>query len=229
VPWVIQADAYSTEGRLRVDPNPFVEKQTDVDLLSITPLRNQLIIRGAKALSPIMQTAGTALIAESIRRESIPVVHRYERFSYNPKWLQPAGMEPDPKVKYARRGLLSRPEYAQEEKFLRQQRLAQARYVKTPRAAGSALILGGRVIPVMAYGYVGYSLLTGQDIQHQKPTDPWGVTELVEATPDLIQMLKEDQTRVLTFGGQIGGAAIDWAQGAAARAIGFALLQGVFG
>lgn len=230
MPWAILVDAYSTGGRLQVVPNPFVKKETDVDLLSITPLRNQLIIRGAKALSPLIQTAGAGLVAESVRRQNVPVKHRYERFSYNPKSMQPAGMKPDPKIKHARRGMMSRPEYAQEEKFWKNRQRARARYVATPRVAGSALILGGRALPVLAVGYVGYNLLTGEDVPYQRPQyDPWGATEIAMALPGMIESFEQRQLDAITLGGEIGGAAVSWVQGAAARAIGFALLQGVFG
>lgn len=230
VPWQVPRSAYFTGGWLQAVPNPFVKrKQTDDESIWKTPLKNQLIMRGSKVVGIGLQTTGTALLAESVRRQTVPVQHRYERFSYMPKSYQPAGMKPDPKTKHARRGLTSRPEYAQEEKFWKQRKRAEARYVKTPRVAGASLILGGRVLPVMAVGYVGYNLLTGQSIEHQKPLDPWGASDIIMETPGMLETLREQQIDVLQFGGTLGSGAIDWAQGAAARALGFAVLQGILG
>lgn len=98
------------------------------------------------------------------------------------------------------------------------------------RTGGASMIIGGRALPVLATGYVGYNLLTGEDVPYQRPQyDPWGATETAMALPGMIESFEQRQLDAITLGGEIGGAALGWAQGAAARAIGFAFLQGVFG
>lgn len=238
MPWVVLVNAYSTGGRHLVEPRPFVEKPTsDEKPIWAQPLKNQLVLRGARLASPFMQATGTALLAESVRRQSVPIQHRYDRFSYNPRSMQPAGFKPDPRTKHARRGLMARPEYAQEEKFWKKRQRAQARYVKTPAVAGAGFIGLGKVLPVMAIGYIAYDVLTGDssDPYSESPEDVMGRTyfgsawEVIKYSPELAKSLHERNLETITLGGEIGAAAIDWAQGAAARAIGFALLQGVFG
>lgn len=252
MPWVIQADAYSTEGRLRVDPNPFVEKQTDVDLLSLTPVRNQLIVRGAKVLSPILQTTGAGLVGASYvmpternvmyllatKKQAKTTMFR-DNGTYKSAYKinRSRSRRGNYKTIYRKRGMYSDAKF-----FARNPPIgvkikitdpAKVVAAKTTRTSGAAMILGGRVLPVMAYGYIGYSILFGDG--EAVPDDPMSRTyfgaaaDLIQATPDLIDAFQRDQTQVLTLGGQIGGAAIDYAQGVAARAIGFALLQGVFG
>lgn len=204
----------------------------------------------------MFEYSGAALVAESVRRQNVPLMYRYDSFDWNSKSFYRESSKrlvrdgrlrvyqvtwsPDPRVKYAKRGLLSRSEWSQQRAFEQGRQRARARYVGTPRVAGSGLWVLGKGLPIMAYGYVGYNILTGGDPNPDNRrtgsfygfyVDEHGNTrnefyDLAQYTQENLSGTVEQQTTMIVGAGT---AVKNWAQGAAARAIGFAVLQGILG
>lgn len=175
----LQESAYFTEGRLlEADPNPFVEKEATNDEVNQL-LKNQLVIRSAPFMQRGLYGIGAALIAESIRRANRPPMYvQKTTFDFNSKgFYRTANMgpfqefgrfrvrktswKPQKNKTYARRSPLAKNEAIQFKKFEKRKARAQRTRVAAPRALGTTSIVLGRVVPIMAYSYVGYHLVKG--------------------------------------------------------------------
>jgi hypothetical protein len=203
-------------------------------------ITNQILTRSAPYAGKLSSVMGAALVAESVRRQGVPLLFKYDRFEYNTKSMAIDRGSYNPRTKYATTRLGSAPEYRQEERFWRRRTRAKALYVGTPRVAGGGLIVLGKGLPILAYGYIGYNILTGGDPNPENRrtgsfygfyVDEHGNTrnefvELGQYAHEQIQGGIDQQTAMIVGA---GGAVKDWAVGAAARALGFAVLQGVLG
>lgn len=83
---------------------------------------------------------------------------------------------------------------------------------------GAGAVVLGRGLPIIAVGYVGYSLLRGDEIEYQEPKDPWGITETVE-------FIKEEGPGKLEQQETILGQAADYGQGLLIRSVTFGLVS----
>jgi len=89
---------------------------------------------------------------------------------------------------------------------------------KAMMTGGAGAVVLGRTLPIIAVGYVGYSLLRGDEITASKPKDPWGATETVE-------MLKEEGPGIIEQQETILGQAADYGQGLLIRSVAFGLVS----
>lgn len=161
----------------------------DENIFGSQIMKNQFAVRTAPRLSNALTAAGTGLIAESVRREMNPVKSGRKHVMRGPQ--QP---KPTDGSTYTKHHLFAASDAGQRKRAEARARTRQRTRVAVPRATGTGALVLGRAVPVMAYGYVGYNLLTGESVEHRKPTDPWGATEVMQALPGVAKDLQESQT-----------------------------------
>lgn len=100
-------------------------------------------------------------------------------------------------------------------------RIARRRAMMT---GGAGAVVLGRTLPIIAVGYVGYSLLRGDEYDdallrdRKKTRDVWGATETVD-------LLKEEGPGIIQQQETILGQAADYGQGLIIRTVAFGLVS----
>lgn len=205
-----------------------VKSQSVATELAVRSAKNQLIIRGSGIVGSGMQKAGAALIAESVRRSQTPMIHKTDMFDYNTKQfyrqrhmtevgtygntrVRKTTWEANPRATYAKRSLFGASEAEQEKRWRKKRQLAEKRRVQVPRRIGIISISFGRSIPTLASGYVIYKLLKGEQTEFVKPQDPWGITPIMEAAPEILSDIpgtKKEDIETVVEGTTLAGFAL---------------------
>lgn len=178
---------------LVADQVPFVEKEAtnDDELFGSQIIKNQIVVRTAPTLSRALTASGGALLAESVRRSMNPVESGRRHVMRGPQ--QP---KPTDGSTYTKHHLFAASDAGQRKRAEARAQNRQRVRVAAPRAAGTGALVLGKLVPVMAYGYVGYNLLTGESVEHTKPQDPWRAMETAQALPGLIKEVERNQLAI---------------------------------
>lgn len=196
-------------------------------------LRNQAITRSAPVVGRALTTAGLGAVAYgsqmpttvkvqyalSTRRQAKKTLVKTDRgytTQYKDQLLRSreAGYE----MKYRPTHPKAEQRYMAKPKDFRNvsSRKSPGRIVRrrAMMTGGAGAVALGRTLPIIAVGYVGYSLLRGDEITATKPQDPWGATETVE-------LLKEEAAKQETILGQ----ATEYGKGLVIRSVAFGLVN----
>lgn len=169
---------------------PFVSQESDSEGLP-TPVQNQLIVRSSQGIGKGLSSMGIASVAYSTTMETTVTLPRAtiltrqqarrrgwkgwqgEKTTFRPgnPFAETKWMEKTTRRKQWGPGTKTRPSNVK--------KLAK---VGVRTGGGSAVVLG-KALPYAAYGYVGYTLLTGNYPEYEPPQDPWGLTPIVEELP----------------------------------------------
>lgn len=166
-------------------------------------IRNQALVRGSPIAGRALVSAGTAVVAYGVTRrgptgkqfslmtkEDFRRQQRYTRGSKSAKYYTRAV---EKRTVFRRTGF-GVPQVDIQERRVRvgnQRRIMRNRRVLT--GAGTLMTVGGRALPTIAYGYIGYDMLrrhrSGQsvDVQAELETATFGMTagEALSAAADL--------------------------------------------
>lgn len=166
-------------------------------------IRNQALVRGSPIAGRALVSAGTAVVAYGVSRRSPPgkkfslmtkkdfrQQQRYTRGSKSAKYYTRAV---EKKTVFRRTGF-GVPQVDIQERRVRvanQRRIVRNRRVIT--GAGTLMTVGGKALPTLAYGYIGYDMLrrhsSGQkvDVQSELETATFGMTtgEMLSSAADL--------------------------------------------
>lgn len=202
----LHESAYFTEGRLlEAVPNPFVAKDkiTESDF-SRRIARNQILVRSAPFVARTFTATGASMLAYSVAMPTETTVMyslltrktaktTYVKDPYDGKWKTSYQMSSEHakrggyKMQYRSTALGAHARFAAKNPPIGVKTTVtnpgKVVAKQTTRTAGASLIVGGRLVPILAYGYVGYSVIAGDEYEHHP--NIYGVPISEEGMKDL--------------------------------------------
>ena len=119
-------------------------------------IRNQILTRSAPIAGRGLIAIGAAAVAIGTRRSR----RKQKRFSViDKKTARKTGQYRRDTVYYKRKTLTNRAlDIGQQEKIVARRNARPPRSSRALKAGGAALMIGGKALPILAYGYIGYDL-----------------------------------------------------------------------
>ena len=119
-------------------------------------IRNQILTRSAPIAGRGLIAIGAAAVAIGTRRSR----RKQKRFSViDKKTARKTGQYRRDTVYYKRKTLTNRAlDIGQQEKIVARRNARPPRSSRALKAGGAALMIGGKALPTLAYGYIGYDL-----------------------------------------------------------------------
>ena len=210
---------------------PFVKAKNDVIDLP-TPIENQLIVRTAQGLGSGLGRAGVLGLAYSTTMPTTSPLPRATILTKKQAKARGWSGWKDSKTTYRPSHPLAQNKWmskttrrkqwgGQSERPSASRKLAKG---SLRAGSGSAIVLG-RALPIIAYGYVGYSLYTKQYPEPGlKSEDPWGATEIAYGLSD---NLKQQHQTIMNYSTTALGVGYSVSRTVAGMAITSAVLGGL--
>ena len=150
----------------------------DEQNVGYTILRNQVITRSAPIAGRAITVTGAAVMARGVYLRSQPVSPKKARFSVITEKTARTTGQRRPDTAYYKRGTLLRRSTdigEQEKRVARKNELRQRPKGRTHIRLGSTMMVAGRALPVLAYGYVGIDMIrrqrAGEKVEVKKETE----------------------------------------------------------